>query len=210
MAPHVYARISGFGWTLLPRAPFRFARLPEEVRSLVAEHDSPAGPRHVTLAFDGETPDAVDEVLDLFRGPDLDHWRVETAVFTCRWPDGLTIEFDPNPPGFYFRGPDGSLVYLQGPVPTERLPPLLEMTGPGQAVRGYGHEGLIGWVELAYEHDGQAWRQTHRVLDDGQGYAMVVTCQPPAESAGQASAAAREVAESLRPFEGEFLTGQGL
>jgi hypothetical protein len=145
MAPHVYARISGFGWTLLPRAPFWLARVPDQGRSVVVEHETPTGPRRVTLAFDGgaprtelgETASAVKEVLDLFQGPDLEDWRVETAVFTACWPDGFVMVSDPQPPGFSFRGPDESLIYVQGPVPTERLPPLTAMTGV-RARRYYG------------------------------------------------------------------------
>lgn len=182
----------------------------------MVEYVSPAGTRRVTLAFDGEMPHAdlepnttaVDEVLDLFREPNIDHWRVEMAVFIYRWPNGFGVESDRSPPGFYIRGPDDSLVYLQGPVSTERLPPLPEMIGPGQTVLGHEREGRVGWVELAYEHDGQVWRQTRRVVNDGQGFALVVTCQSPEAFSEQASAAAREVVASLRPYKGEYMASR--
>jgi hypothetical protein len=58
-------------------------------------------------------------------------------------------------------------------------------------------------VVLNYEHEGQPWRQTHHVLEDASGYALVVSAQSPASAAGLTEAAAEDVAASLAPYEGE-------
>jgi hypothetical protein len=212
MAQHVYARLSGFGWTLVPLAPYVIERLYDRPNAVLVRHESPDGLREALLVFGGNLPDvelgegtqALAEVLDLQEGPHLDHWRVETTVFTCRWPEGFTLA-SPASPGtpFELHGPDGALVYVQGPIRVDRLPPLTEMVGPGQSVRCHGRTARGGWVELEYEHQGQPWRQTHRAMEDASGYALVVSAQAPVGAAGLAEAAAVDAAASLAPYEGE-------
>jgi hypothetical protein len=212
MAQHVYARLSGCGWTLVPLAPYAIDRVHDRPNGVRVRHESPDGLREALLVFGGNLPDvelgkgtqALEAVLDLQEGPHLDHWRVETTVFICRWPEGFALT-SPASPGtpFELHGPDGALVYVQGPVRVDRLPPLNEMVGPGQSVRRYGRTARGGWVELEYEHEGERWRQTHRVLEDTSGYALVVSAQAPVGAAGLAEAAAEEVAASLAPYEGE-------
>ncbi len=212
MAPHVYARLSGFGWILVPRAPFRVERLPGRPRSLLARHDSPAGPRQATISLEearpvvelGSDTAALNEVLDLLEGPVRDHWRIETTVFTARWPESFALTSAPSPgPPFDLHGPDGALVFVQGPIGPARLPALTAMAGPGQKVKRHGSSPGWGWVELEYTHEGIRWRQTHRVLEDGHGYALVVTAQTPERWAELTDAAAEVVAGSLRPYDGE-------
>jgi hypothetical protein len=90
MAQHVYARPAGFRWVLLPLAPFRFERVAGRPRSLLAEHLGEEGVRRATLDFGGARPSVelaagtarLEDVLDLLPGPGLDHWRIETSVFT--------------------------------------------------------------------------------------------------------------------------------
>jgi hypothetical protein len=210
MAPHVYARLSGFGWTLLPLAPFWFERVPGRPRSVLARHESPAGPRQATVSLDGVRPAAelvpgttdLAEVLDLLEGPGLDRWRVETTVFTCLWPEGFALASASSPgPPFDLHGPGESLVFVQGPLAVARLPPLAGVAG--QTVRRQGRSSLGDWVELEYQHGGLPWRQTHRVVEDGQGYALVVSAQSPEAWAGLTDAAAEEVASSLAPYRGD-------
>lgn len=83
MSQHVFARVSGFGWTLLPLAPFRYERLQERPPAVLAVHEN----CRATLTFGGGDPAAelgegtlaLDDVLDLPGGPGWDHWRVETT-----------------------------------------------------------------------------------------------------------------------------------
>ncbi len=206
MAQHVYARLSGFGWTLLPHAPYRFERASDEPPTVVAHH----GPHRVTLTFDWNPPGIVlsegtpslEEVLDLLEGPALDYWRIETTVFAARWPAGFDLASPPaeSKPPFDLHGPGGALVWVQGPVSAERLPPVPEMAGAGQTVRRHGQAAYGSWVELDYLHEGVPWRQSHRVVPFEGTYALVVTAQAPAQLASVAEAAADEVASTIAPY----------
>src|SRR5262249_6351185 len=55
MSQHVFAWVAGFGWTLMPYAPFRFERVEGRPRSLSVEHFAPAGAGRVvvTVSDDG-------------------------------------------------------------------------------------------------------------------------------------------------------------
>jgi len=209
MSPHVYARLSGFGWTLLPLAPFRFEQVPDRPWSVVAAHQSVGEVKRATLSFGGNNlPDiefgegtaSLDEVLDLCEGPAWDHWRGGTSGFTVCWPQGFALESsdDPAPPGFYLHGPDATLLHVQGPFPGERLPTPAAMAGPGQSVRRHGSS----WVELEYLHEGTPWRQTHWLVRFLRDHACVVSVQAPEWQAGLAEVAVAEVAESLEPYQG--------
>jgi hypothetical protein len=211
MSQHVYARLSGFGWTLLPLAPFRFERVPGRPDSLAATHFAPGGPRRANLTFTADGPavelaggtQRVEEILDLLPGPGLDHWAIETTVFTVGWPASFALGSSPDPPGFELLGPGRAMVYVQGPFPRPRLPTLDAMAAPGQAVRRQGRTARWAWVELEYRHEGTPWRQTHRVVDFRDDQVCVVTSQAPLGQATPADAAADEVAASLTPFGGE-------
>src|SRR5262249_2669766 len=159
-------------------------------------------------SFEGDNPavelgqgtTALEEVLDLLEGPGWDHWRIETTVFTARWPESFALTSAPTPgPPFDLHGPDGAFLFTQGPFAVGRLPALTEMAAPGQTVLRHGRSPMGGWVELEYLHDGAPWRQTHRVVEHGGGYALVVTAQAPERWATLTDAAAEEFATSLRP-----------
>ncbi len=205
---HVYARLFGFGWTLLPLAPFRFERVPGGPCSVVVVRRSAGGVKRAPLSSGGNNlPDvelgegtaSLEEVLDLCEGSDRDHWRVETTVFTIRRLAGFALESSagPGPPGFHLHGPDATLLYVQGPFPRGRLPAPSAMAGPGQTVRRHGDS----WVELEYFHEGTPWRQTHWLVGFLQDHAYVVSVQAPERLSGLAEAAVAEVAESLEPYQ---------
>ena len=107
MGRHVYVRLTGFGWTLLPLAPYRFERVDCQDRRVVVSHNREDGTRRATLDFggtepvvrlDGGTAD-LGEVLDLVPGAGLDHWRIETTVFTARWPASFALASQSPGPG---------------------------------------------------------------------------------------------------------------
>jgi hypothetical protein len=72
------------------------------------------------------------------------------------------------------------------------------MAAPGQRVLRHGPS----WVELGYAHEGQAWRQTHRLAAADAGRLCLVTAQAPEAHFAAADRAAEEVADSVAPFEG--------
>jgi hypothetical protein len=203
MSDHVFARVSGFGWTLLPRAPFWLEQVGGP-RTLLVEHNNAAGLKRATLRLD-ESPPGVDldegttslqELLDLLPGPGLDHWQIETTVFTLPWPDGFAVQSSPDPPGFDLLGADNTLVYVQGPFDRTDLPAPRAMAATDQTIVRHGPT----WVDLAYTDGGKRWRQTHRVVDLGEGVVLVVTSQAPEKLASVAEKAGEAVAAGVRPY----------
>ena len=203
MSHPIYSRLSGFGWTMVPLAPFRIERIAYQSRSIIAAHRSAKGARRAAMAFDSAEPvvrldegtASLDEVLELVRGVDCDYWRVETSVYSVRWPDGFAVSSISDPPGFEFVGPEGILLFLQGPFERQNLPALAEMAVLGQSIAAIGPN----WVQLGYLLEGTPWQQTHHVVPYGTDF-VVVTSQAPLKMRVLADAACSGVAESLTPF----------
>ena len=114
---HVYARLTGFGMTLIPIWPYPFDRVEHRPGS-----SSP----------------------------------------------------------FLLVGPAGSAIYLQGPYARDRIPPLAQLVGPGQTLVDQQSEAAFDVVELAYEHAGGAWRQSHHLVNLDGEHRLVITAQTPA------------------------------
>lgn len=211
MAQHVYARLSGFGWILLPLAPFQLQGSSDKPRRILARHDSLQGPRQAAVTLEGNSPTvelgkdtaALEEVLDMMEGPDLDHWRIETSVYTCGWPAGFTLTSNNESarPAFFLKGPDAALLFVQGPFAITRLPSLSDMVGPGQKLRRQGRSARGGWVELEYQHENRPWLQTHRLIEDVQEEVFVVTAQTPETGASLTDTAAEEIVRSFALYE---------
>ena len=219
MAGHVFAWITGFGWTLMPYAPFRFERVLGRLRSVRVEHSDPSGIGRVVIdvSDDGrkvrsepehkDTPSI--DVVDLIEGAAFphwshsaafDHWRVETSVLSIRWPEGFAVRSVPDtPPPFELVGPDSALIWVQGPFPSVALPPLEQMVGPGQTAEQSVATAGEPMVELRYLHDGAHWRMFHCVVDRFAGAVCVVTGQAPMRQREFVRAAVEEVASSLTP-----------
>ncbi len=194
MPPHVYARVSGFGWTLLPLAPFRMEQEPGPPRRILAGHFVAAGPRQVKLTFGN--------------GPPQVELGVNTACWTCRRGRTSTTGASrraSSPPGGPPASPPGR------PASTGGFIALCLRAGSGSALPPPrpGSDGRAGtgrspdgssWVELEYLHEGRPFRQTHRLVEFDADRVCVVTAQSPEAGAAEANAAAEEVADSLRPY----------
>ena len=214
MGTHVFARLSGHGLTLIPLHPYRFERATAGAAGAVRlRHDASDGARVVTvtprpLPRPGPPRVAcapgtasVDEVGGLQEGPWLDHWRIETALFTVAWPEGLALQSakdDSRPPGFELHGEQGAFMFFQGPLSDERLPPLPRMAGLGQRVVATGEGPRHRWVELAYRHEGRDWVQRHALIALRPGSTLVLSAQAPAEVAARTMALMEEVAGSVQ------------
>ncbi len=209
MAKHVYARLAGHGWILLPHAPFEFERVPTNPRAVDVSHESADGTRNARIdcATDppsidlGPATSTLSEVADVLPGPELDAWYIETSVYVCPWPEGFSFVSSGAPDAaFYLTGEDRSLLFVQGPIPIGRIPAPETMVGPGQLLLRKGQTTSGPWVEVGYTYEGQPWRQWHRVVARGDS-ALVVTAQGPVYQADLVEAAAIEVAEGLMPYE---------
>ncbi len=83
-------------------------------------------------------------------------------------------------------------------MPAERTPPPEGLAAPGQTILSITELGEWARIELAYEHEGQPWRQIHRIRDTGPERKIGVTSQAPLSVAPEAGAAGDLVATSMR------------
>ena len=208
---HVYARVSGFGWTIVPRFPFRFEHVEGDARALCVEHaGSPPRSAIVRIDADGPrltlspgTPNAAD-VCDLTVSDASEAFRVETSAFTVGWPVGFdVVSAEPGGPSpFDFLSEDGSLLYVQGPLAEARVPRLEAMAAPGQRIVDRGSHGAGEWVELTYEHDGGAYWQRHATVRWAGEMLLVLTAQALAEHSARTRHAAAFVLGTLEAWRG--------
>jgi hypothetical protein len=218
MAKHVFSWVAGFGWTLMPLAPFQFQRVPGQPRSIVVQHFLDDGVREatVTLSDDGTSykhelganTQQLADVVEVIEGaafPDWphgakhSHWRVETSVHSIAWPEAFALVSADAPPVFDLVGPDESQIWVQGPVAAEKVPPLDQMRGEGQTIDRQATCTGGALVELVYEHEGEPWRMFHVLVDRYAGGVAIVSAQTPETHAELVRAAVEEVATSLRP-----------
>lgn len=199
---HVLTVASGFGLRVIPYAPFRLSLGPNH--SLDVESEASGREHFARLSPEGEggyasklaegTP-SLGEVLEVETlgegpGPQTDHWRLETTLFSARLPEGVklhsTPEGDPSP--FLLVAPPDLVLYCQ---PAHNAPPLAAMHGPGQSVVAQGPD----WVEVGYSHGGESWWQRHSIsLTE-----VVVTVQALQSRRSEGLALLEGFLESFRP-----------
>ena len=199
---HVLARLNGYGVQLVPYWPYRFVRR--------AGDDSKAV-RVVRLAPDGDVsawiaadrPQGVDGVVDVTTEPSPDGWRIETSVFSVPWPDGFDVASPTDASdrtSFYLEGADGATIFPQGPVVNDRLPAPEALVEEGQRIISRDVVDDIQVVELAYEHDGERWWQSHWMIPWTPGRTLIFTAQAPADVVELARRAVERVAHESLPM----------
>lgn len=203
---HVFARLTGFGMTLIPIWPYTFER-PEQAPGTVSVTRWEGHTAHtVVITGPAEAPairltnaQSADEVVEVLAGPAEHVWRIETSPFSVEWPEGFAIDSPPagdDSTPFLLFGPDGSVIYLQGPRGHDRIPPLTQLIAPGQTLVDHRSEPAFEVVELAYQHDGTAWRQIHHLVALTDTHGLVITAQSPATHTTQVRQAAELMARS--------------
>jgi hypothetical protein len=207
MSHHVFARVRGFGWTLLPLPPYRLGQVPGDDPVLLVRHDHPDGRREACLSFDESPPrvelspgtSSLEEVVEMSEGPADRRWTIETTPYAFAWPAGFTLASwpEPRPPAFGLHGPDDALITLQGPFRAGSLPAGQELAAPGQAVVREGRTAGHYWVELAYTHEGRPWVQRQYVVALWEEAFVLVSTQAPQHRAEETARAADEVAATL-------------
>jgi hypothetical protein len=182
-------RLEGYGSRLAPRAPFELRRLSSE--RVVLLHHALAGPRQILVApslaeegDDGSTRVALgpgtaspDEVLA--RIDEVAHrpgWSLATADYAFDWSPRLVAWSTPDDVAWpceltLVDGGGDEMIYVLGPF--SGAPPRPDdLIAPGMSVVARGEES----IELAYTHDGQAWRQRRQWVDL-PGCRLLVTAQ---------------------------------
>lgn len=169
------------GFILTPRAPFVVTHAASFVEVTYFDEAVDAV-RAARIHFDGGAPRVelenareLGEVCDVTPSASGPEVRIETSLFSCAFPEGFELRaaeppMDPGP--FDLVGPSGELFFVQTP---KNVPRLEQMVAPGQRVVRLGDDD----IELAYEHDGQAWTQIY-VRMDGH----ILTAQAPSSAPG--------------------------
>ncbi|WP_238011195.1 hypothetical protein KZZ52_22130 [Dactylosporangium sp. AC04546] len=180
---HVFARLAGYGLVLMPHWPYTFERHPVSEGGVQVTRwtdDTPS--RALVVPSEPETA-TTSHAVDVEPGPDHPAWLVETSRFGLWWPAGFTVDSpqdrsDRTP--FYLHGPEGALIFPQGPVPAVALadPDVLVAEGQTVADRRTDSDGTTV-VELTYDHEGAAWWQTHVALRYGEDRILLLTGQSP-------------------------------
>lgn len=207
MTQHVFARVAGFQLAVIPRAPFRLKHANEPPTAIDVEYESASGQLFARLIPDNggyqskldQHTQSLFDVLDVETGPDINHWRIETTIFTCCWPLGYALCSNnfPNDPGpFDLVGNNNELIYIQHP---DNLPDVAELCAPNQTIINIERTAESQSVDLEYDHHGLRWRQRHEVTTL-LGRRIAVTMQSPSQYADDAVMAGHQVAQSLAPY----------
>lgn len=208
--PRYPLRVCGYGFSLAPPPDtvFRWARNLNPPAIMAAARKSSHAPfRQVQITFADSGPrvllrDGVakaEEVIQLSEGPKTSQWVIETPAFHAIWPDGFDLRYPlASRTRFDLLGADDTLIFVQDPVPNEKLLDGMAAEGQTETGRGKtpsGHE----WIELGYEVGGTQWRQRHYTRLVSRSMSFVVTAQCLQSLADKVFQSSGEFAESLNP-----------
>jgi hypothetical protein len=78
-----------------------------------------------------------------------------------------------------------------------QIPPLTELAGTGQTILDQQSSPWFDAIDLAYQHEGADWRQSHHLVPIGDDRVLIITAQSPAAHARRTRQAAETVARSM-------------
>ena len=137
------------------------------------------GPQGAEVRLQAGMSPRLDDDGSLLAGPATSDWTLETSLFRCAWPEGLTLasteEGAPGP--FELRGPGGSVLFFEGPLTRAQVPSLQALVLPGQELRETGELSGHPFIDVGYTHTGQTWAQRHVLLSLGGGHLLLLTAQ---------------------------------
>ena len=200
MSGHVFARLNGYAYSLLPFAPYSIDRVDNTSDTVIRVS---SGDRSVVLDF--TRPDfaprlthaqSVSEVVEISPGDEVKRWSIETTSFQTTWPRGFSVrsaEWDW--PLFELVATEGSVIWFQGCFPNATAE---RMTAPGSVLRAQGDSRLWHWYEFAYEHDHTKYLQRWYVKSFDANQKLIITAQAPEAQCDPVFHAAEEFAESFK------------
>lgn len=202
-------------WAFIPRVPFEIGRMAE---SVVFVHHTPEQPKVRVTMRAGQPPgiqlgpgtrDAEEVLSDFFDGePDEGaRWAlVFEAGYRFEWPENTALWSTDDSVNWAVEltiagGPLDQMLYVQGPFLASHAPSLEALIGPGMEAVGRmnldGSAGVIQAIELAYQHEGQPWRQWRYLVPIGPEQVVLITAQTDAEGYAAMLALGQAVATQL-------------
>lgn len=175
--------------------PFELTKLEEAgMEGWVLQQDDDG-----TRAVLGESK-TLGNLADISEGSETRQWELTSAKgYTGRWLEGynVLVTDDSSTWPFELIGHDGSMVYVRGPMPADRVPNAEDLAVQDQRLVRDETDSDNPWVELAYDHDGQEWRLSYHFVELDNATLAVCT-QVSADGAEAAQERASEFAASLR------------
>ncbi len=201
-----HVRISGYGATFMPAAPFQWYQFSEpaglNAMHLGTDEDGLRSKHQLLIPIrdgiaDAQVGDA-EHIYKSTKGPSTQAWQIETPLFTCVWPAMCVRVPAASETYFDLVETDNSLIYVQGPFSAEEFS-LDDAAAPDQEKTSSGTVPC-DWVELSYQIAGENWKQRHYQVAFVDDTILCVSAQSPVEREAEVFAAADEVARSLRPI----------
>lgn len=201
MAGHVFAKLCGYGRTLIPFAPYSIDRVDCHSDFLVRINSDN---RIAVLDFTRsdfapllKNATKLSEVVEISAGYQDKKWIIETASFSTSWPHEFSIRSaDKDWPLFELVGPANSTIWFQGCFPNDRVTPE-RMTAPGMQLCNLGETAHWQWYEFSYEHEQMSFQQRWYVKGFNSHKKLIITAQMPTTHSSVVIRAAEELAESF-------------
>ena len=138
------------------------------------------------------------ELVDVETGTHPGAWRIETTVFSCRWPEGFALAHDPSAMSpFLLLGPADAMLWIDGPIQAARATPIEKLAAPGQNVREVRESADAARIDLDYLEDGVRFWQRRVVVRWSEEKVLVLSAQAPKASEKLAQAALDLVERTL-------------
>lgn len=143
---HTYIRLRGYGYGIVPYAPYLIRRIGDGLDGSVSiearGHRAYINPHRLEVA------ETLADVADVHQGPGPDEWLIDSGSWAVVWPNEFSLaspETDDTP--FVLHGRHG-LIWVQGPF--SRLPDDDDLLAPGRRVVARGDEDGFRWLEVEY------------------------------------------------------------
>lgn len=168
---HTYARLRGFGLSVVPFAPYCIRRIGDGADDRISvEH---AGLTRLLDPTGHHSAGSFGSVAELGESDGGAQWLVDFAGCSVSWPNHFSlVSSDLDGVPFELLGEKGASILVQGPFdppPTED-----QLTAPEQVVVGRGTADDLRWIELHYRtQDAIQWAQKHYLLTAG----FIITAQ---------------------------------
>jgi hypothetical protein len=143
----------------------------------------------------------IDDLAEVSAGPAKQGWEFRSDKgYAGSWITGynlLTTDDETTWP-FELVGHDGSMAYVRGPMPPDRVPAAADLAVGDQRLVRDEMDSNSPMVELAYEHGGDEWRLSYHFFELSPQATVAVCCQAQADVAEKAQANAQKFGASLR------------
>lgn len=180
---HAFVRVAGFNLVILPWDLFtgkvvNDCHLDIELKSGKFARIIPDNGGYQSKV-DSSTTKSLHEVVEIGALATPLKWEIQTSLFACDWPAGLTLitsAFPENPALFDLCSGNGLMISVQTP---RNIPSLSGMCAAHQTIVHMEPGAAHPFVLLSYCHAGEDWMQRHSIATVGM-QKVILSAQCPA------------------------------